>query len=338
MAAPALLTDIFGSNAFSAIELTAAVNQVPFSPGRIGQLGLFEARGVATRNIAVESLSGSLSLIPDTPLGAPANQHKHNDRTARNFRIPHHPLEDTILASEIQDVRVFGGTQLQGVQDVVNQRLIEMARKHDATLEYGRIGAIKGIILDADGSTSLYNLFTEFGISQDTVDFVLGTSTTEMLTKCYAVSRLIETELGQAVYDHVHCFAGKTWFERFTTHPTVAKAYANYQEAAGRLGGDNRRGFTFGGIVFEEYRGSVGGVSFVADSEAHFFPVGVPGMYITRFAPMDAVDTVNTLGLPRYARQAIDRDYGRYVKVLTESNPINLCLRPKALIKGTTSN
>jgi hypothetical protein len=66
-------------------------------------------------------------------------------------------------ASYPRDVRAFGSeSMLEGVQAVVNQRMSEMATKMDATLEHLRIGAIKGQILDADGSAVIYDLFTAF--------------------------------------------------------------------------------------------------------------------------------------------------------------------------------
>jgi Phage major capsid protein E len=41
-------------------------------------------------------------------------------------------------------------------------------------VEHFRIGAIKGQILDADGSAVIYDLFTEFGVAAHTeVDFDL---------------------------------------------------------------------------------------------------------------------------------------------------------------------
>ena len=53
----------------------------------------------------------------------------------------------------------------------------EMATKMDATLEHLRIGAIKGQILDADGSAVIYDLFTEFGVTAHTeIDFSLAES------------------------------------------------------------------------------------------------------------------------------------------------------------------
>jgi hypothetical protein len=335
------LLDAFNSKAFDMLEMTAAVNKQPFVPGRAGSLGIFESRGVTTTQIMIEEQSGTLVLVPKTERGAPPNQNKHAKRVARSLVVPHLPMEDTIMASEIQNVRAFGSTELQGVEEVRNQRLNEMRNKIAATIEYQRIGAIKGVLLDSDGSTTIYNLFTEFGVSQDTVDFVLGTSTTDILGKTVEVAGLIEDELGAAVYDHIHVFAGKTWWAKFIAHAKVTDAY-KYFEARGQRYNPNRddmryRGFEFGGVVFEQYRGKVGGISFIADSEAYAFPVGVPGLFQTAFAPADFLDTVNTVGLPMYSKAEMMK-YERGVNVLVESNPLSICTRPKVLIKLSTSN
>lgn len=334
------LLDIFNSDAFTNLALTAKVNKMPHVPGQAGRLGIFEEQGVPVRTIVVEERSGTLALIPNTAIGAPPNNNNLDRRKVRSFVVPHHPLEAKVMASEVQGVREFGGSELQAVESKVNDHMQLMGSKHDATLEYGRIGAIKGTILDYDGSTSIYNLFTEFGVSQDTVDFVLATTTTNIKAKCLAVKRYIEVALGADMYDHVHCFAGKDWFDAFVNHTNVKAAYERWADGAGQLGeflrADNRRGFPFAGIWFEEYRGTVGAVDFVAAAEAHFFPVGVPGLFITRFAPADTLEAANTNGIPRYAMREM-MEYGRGMKVLTESNPINICTRPKVLVKGTTS-
>ncbi len=334
------LANVFASDAFSMIALTDKVNKMPYVPGRAGRLGIFETSGITTTSLAIEEYAGTLSLIPNTARGGPSNQNLHAKRVLRQLTVPHLPLDDAIMAAEVQGIRGFGTTDLQAVESVVAQRLLEMKSKHDATLEYGRIGAIKGTILDADGSTVIYNLFTEFGVSQTSVDFALGTTTTNVKAKCLTVVRAIETELGADVYNHVHCFCGKTWFDEFVAHPEVKTAYERWQ-ANGQLGAflrdDNRSGFEFAGIIFEEYRGSVGGVSFVADSEAHFFPVGVPQLFSTRFAPADFMETVNTPGLPVYVKTK-PKDYNKGLDIHTQSNPISFCKRPKVLVKGTTSN
>jgi Phage major capsid protein E len=159
---PAL--DIFSGSAFSMVALTDAINKMPYVPGRIGQLGLFREQGVSTTSVMIEEREGSLTLVETTSRGAPAVQHVANKRKARSLTVPHVALEDTILADEVQNVRAFGSeNMLEGVQAVVNQRLSEMATKMDATLEHLRVGAIKGQILDADGTAVIYDLSPSSG-------------------------------------------------------------------------------------------------------------------------------------------------------------------------------
>src|SRR5690606_28024256 len=94
-------------------------------------------------------------------------------RTVRQLTVPHYQIDDTIMADEVQGVRAFGQeSAVQTVFGLVNDRMAEHVRESfDPTLEYQRIGALKGVILNGDGST-LYNLFTEFSVSPpSTVDF-----------------------------------------------------------------------------------------------------------------------------------------------------------------------
>ena len=338
---PDLILDIFNNDAFSATTLTASVNALPFVPGRIGQMDIFEEDGVSTTSVALEELDGTLDLIPNTPRGGPALQNQKQKRVLRSLNVPHLPMDDTVKASEIQNVRPFGGgDRLTAIQDVILRRAGRIMSSHDATIEYQRMGAIKGIILDADGQTVIYNTFNEFNVVQTQEDFLLGNPNTDVEGMCETVSGNVETTLGAATYDHIHVLCGKTWWREFISHPKVVTAFQYYQQA-GRLSplsNDLRyKGFEFGGLLFEQYRGKVGGIPFIADGEAYAFPVGVPGLYITRFAPAEYLDTVNTVGLPRYMRTFVDPEM-RWVKIATESNPISLCTRPAVLNKLITSN
>lgn len=335
--------DVFNANAFNLISLTDRVNKMPFVPGKAGRLGIFGEKGTRTTTVAIEEYAGTLALVPTSPRGGPENQNVHQKRKLRNLNVPHLPINDAVYPDEIQNVRAFGQeSELMGVQQVVDQRMQEMNYKLDATVEYQRIGALKGLLLDSDGSTVIYNLFTEFGVSQDTVDFVLGTAGTDVIGKWVTVKGLIEDELGMDSYDHIHVFAGKTWWAEYISHPKIATAY-QYFEAGGQrvnpLREDLRyQGFTFADVTVEQYRGKVSNVSFIADAEAYAFPVG-PDIYRTYYAPADFMETVNTMGLPRYAKQVPDPSgLNRYRQVHVQTNPLSLCTRPKTLIKLTTSN
>jgi hypothetical protein len=332
---PAL--DIFAGSAFSMVALTDAINKMPYVPGRIGQLGLFREQGVSTTSVMIEEREGSLTLVETTSRGAPAVL--ANKRKARSLGVPHIALEDTILADEVQNVRAFGSeNMLEGVQNVVNQRLTEMATKMDATLEHLRVGAIKGQILDADGTAVIYDLFTEFGVTAHTeIDFDLDNASPApgaVKKKCHDIRRKIEDELGVVPYDHIHAMCGPDFFDDLITHPEVEKAYERWLDGAFLRQGQARGSFEYAGILFEEYRGKVGSVDFTDASKAYFFPVGVPGLFRQYNAPADFVETANTIGLPRYAKQAVDQQFARWVMLHVQSNPLPICTRPRVLIKG----
>jgi len=330
------LLDIFNDNTFGLASLTDAIQKLPYVPARIGQLGLFETQGVPTNTIVVEERDGVLALLPTKRRGEPATAARSGHRKARSFAIPHIPYEDTVLAEQVSGVRAFGSeNELDGVAQVVNDRLAQMRQDHEVTLEYHRVGALQGVILDADGSTPIYNLFTEFGVAEQTVDFVLATATTDVRAACISVARAMEGALGALPQTGIHAMCGATWFDALIAHDYVKDAYHRFQDSA-NLRNDPRKGFEFGGIMFEEYRGSIGGVSFVPATEARFVPLGVPGLFKTYFGPADFMETVNTIGLPIYAKQE-RMDFDRGIRLHTQSNPLCLCLRPRALVKGTMS-
>lgn len=333
--------DVFKADAFNLISLTDAILKAPYKPGRIGQLGLFGEKGIRTTQVMVEEKDGLLSLIPTTPRGGPASTLGGSARTARSFVVPHLAREATILADEVQNVRAFGSeSEMEGVQVVVNERLATLRAMHEVTLEHLRIGAIKGIIYDSDGATPIYNLYTEFGVVQQTHDFALSNTSTDVLARAIAMKRLVEAELGAAMYDRIRVFCSSGFFDALVAHGSVKEAYKYQQSQA--LRSDLRSGFTFGDVVWEEYRGSVGGVAFIPANEAVAFPEGVMTengpLFTTYFAPADFIETVNTIGLPIYAKQAPDPSgFNRFVALHSQSNPLPLCLRPRAVVKVTKS-
>ena len=68
--------------------------------------------------------------------------------------------------------------------------------------------------------------------------------------------------------------------------------------------------------------------------KAYFYPEGVEGLFEIYYAPADTFETVNTLGLPLYARSIPDRDRDEWVRLEIESNPLPICTRPQVLRSG----
>ncbi len=327
----------FTTDAFNMVALTAAINKIPNTYGRLEQLNLMPATGVRTRTIIIEEMNGVLNLLPTQPVGAPGTVGKFGKRNVRSFVIPHIPHDDAVLPEEVQGIRAFGSeSEMEAIASVVAAKLETMRNKHAITLEHLRMGALKGVILDADGSV-LYDLYSEFGITPKTVNFALTTSSTEVLTKVLEVKRHIEDNLKGEFMTGIMCLCSPGFYDALTTHAKVKEAFMYFQRTQ-NLGGDYRTGFTFGGITFEEYRGQAtdaNGVvrKFIADDEAHFFPLGTANTFRTFFAPADFNETANTLGLPLYAKLE-PRKFGRGTDIHTQSNPLPLCLRPEVLVKG----
>ena len=330
----------FDTDAFNMTSLTASINLLPNTYGKLEAMNLFPQKSVRTRNIAVEEQNGVLNLLPTQMPGGASTFEGRTKRKMRSFTIPHIPHDDVILPEEIQGIRAFGTeNELEAMANVVTDHLQSMRNKHAITLEHLRMGALKGNILDADGST-LYNLFDEFEITPKTVNFALGTAYTDVKKKCLEVLRHIEDNLRGEFMTGVHCLVSPEFFDALTSHSKVKEAYERWEEGAA-LRNDMRSGFTFGGITFEEYRGQATDPDgntrrFIASGEGHCFPTGTAESFVTYFAPADFNETVNTLGLPLYAKQC-PRKFDRGTELHTQSNPLPLCLRPGVLVKLTAA-
>ncbi len=328
------ILDIFGNDAFSMTSLTATINDAPYKPGRIGDMGLFIDAGVNSTTVSVESKNGTLRLLPTKERGAPATQAKGSKRALRDFRLTHIPHDGTILADEVQNVRAFGSTSaLEGVRAVVNQRLTDIRANHEVTLEHLRLGAIKGLILDADGSV-IYNLFDEFKVQQQTHDFAFSDDDLDVRDNCVKMRRKVDEALGVTMRSHLHGFCGAEFYDALIGHSSVKDSYQRYQAGA-MLRNDFKEGFPYCNTIWEEYMGQVEGVPFIAPDEAYVFPMG-SNIFRTWFGPADFVETVNEIGLPLYAKQR-PLDFDKGVQLHTQSNPLPLCLKPRAVIKCTLS-
>lgn len=329
------MLDVFRTDAFSMVSLTDAFIKAPHQPRRLGQLGLFGAKGIRTTTAVVEEKNGRLSLIATTPRGGVPSTIGAEKRTARSFVVPHLERESVIMADELQGVRAFGSeSETEAYQAIAAERLADLRKMHEVTLEFHRMGAIKGQILDSDGSTVIYNLFTEFGVTQQTHDIALSNAATNVRNEAIAIQRKSEGELGDDMVTGYRAFCGDTFFDDLVKHASVTGAL-QYQES-NMLRTDLRAGFEYGGIVWENYRGTVGGTAFVPAAEAYVVPLGT-NIFQTYYAPADYLETVNTIGQPLYAKIVTDDDLQRWVKIHTQSNPLAINLRPRAVIKVTKS-
>lgn len=331
----------FDAGGYSLAEMTEAINILPNLYTRLGQMGVFEFEGVTQRSVIIEQYEGKLNLLPSQPWGAPATVGSREGRSMRSFALPHIPHDDAITAGDIQGQPALGSDQPDQLATVMNRKLTLMRRKHAATREYMEVNALRGIVKDGAGTT-LYNYFTEFGLAQISVDFVLGTAGTDIQSKCRSVTGQMEDELQGETMTTAHSLCSPEFMDKLLAHAKVREAYQYYLNGSQPLRENVTRRFVFMGIVFEEYRGvvtlSTGATErLIPVGEAICFPTGTMDTFVTYGAPADLLETANTIGQPMYARQLLEPK-GRWIDLMTQANILPLNKRPRLGIRLHSSN
>lgn len=332
------ILDVFNDDAFSMTELTLALEAAPYLPGRIGEMGLFDEEGISSAVVGIEEQRGQLQLIPVAARGTMPTYQQGDLRDLRTFVVPHLPLNDAVMASEVEGVRAFGSDDaLETVAAKVAQKNAKMRQAHETTWEYHRIGAIQGLIKDADGSTTIVNLFTAFDVTETNINFDFANDNVKM--KALEVERAIEDVLNGLPYTGIQAVCGNDFFDDLVSADEVGDAFATWMEDKNNFGPTGRvprQGFLYGGITWWNYRGKVGSVDFIPTAQCRFFPEGVPDLFKRYNAPANFMETVNTIGRPLYEKSERMRfDVGQ--ELHTQSNPLHLCTRPGVLIKGTNT-
>lgn len=328
--------DIFNNDAFSVSSLTNAIQDVPFMSTKLGDLGLFDEEGIMSQFFEIEAKGTTLSLVASRPRGDIGPAVSGDKAVMRAFKTVHLPQRSTLTADQIGGVRAFGTeNEVKTMQGVVNERLTKLRRNIDLTLEYQRMGAIKGTVLDADGSTVLLDVFGAFNVPQTTTSLELDVGTTKVRSKVVDLKRQIEGKLGALPYSSILVLCSGTFFDDLVDHDSVQNAVQWWNQNS-NLRDDLRDGFTIAGVTFAEYRAGAVGAA-IEDGEAYAIPLGVPDLFLTKFAPADYMETVNTMGLPYYAKQE-PLPFNKGVEIEAQSNPICLCTRPATCVKVSAAS
>jgi hypothetical protein len=331
------LMDVFKADAFSMMSLLAAIKNVDYKPSFLGTLGLFQDAPQRTRTVAIESDDETLSLISTSQVGAPPSQLSATKRKVRNFSTVRLAKASTIKAEELQGIRAFGSeTELQQVQGEVARRLMRLTNDLEVTLENHRLGAIQGIVTDADGST-LVDFYSEFSVAQDsneTIDF--GTLTAGQVRPVFEAIRrdIIRSGKGLVTTEtQVYALVGDTFWDNLVNHAEVRSLYLNYVAAQEALGKAMAFGkFTFAGITFINYRGTDDNSTVaIGVKQAKFF-CDAPGLFQAAWGPAEFMDAVGMPGTPMLPLVLPDPS-GRnaFVSVELYSYPLMVCTRPSTL-------
>ena len=327
----------FDNDAFSTISLTTRANESdrhPFVESFLA--GLFETTSITDTVAMLERGESGIEIIeagtretlsPSSSLG--------RSKTAKYVGSTKLGRVVSVSPSDIQSVRQLGGAEaVETLQSIIDSKQTPVFRSIDHTHEYLRLGALRGVQLDADGVTPLNDFYNLFGIAQPgEVYFELDATSPDpqaIRKTCTTVVRTIRNSLGDLVAPNLRVGAviGDDFSDGLRYAEETREAFQRWEDLAQPEEAASLRPFRYGGIDFYPYRGAG-----LAADEARFFPMGVPGMFRTVFTPADTVDFANTLGVPRYVIPN-EKDFNRGWEAEIMSFPIHYCLRPEALLGG----
>lgn len=335
--------DIFSDNAFSLLELTAALSDVEYQPNMLGAMGIFTPRSVRTEKVAIERKENVLSLVQTTPRGAPLDAAKNQPRrTIRDFRSVRLAKGDHIEAAELANIREFGTeSEFVQVQKETMQRMVNVRADLELTHENMRLGAIQGIVVDADGSV-INNWFDEWSIAQpaeQTFDFATlidGKFREKCNQTVRAMQRASKGAWGPGA--RVGALCGDEFYDALIKNAEVREIWLAQQARADSLRADLVQPWMevdFGSIRWINYRGTDDNSKVaVPSTKCKFFPIGAPDAFLRVQSPGEFFDTINQPGQEYYALTIPDEKRNAFVDIEVYSYPLYVATRPQMLLRA----
>lgn len=332
--------DVFNQDPFTVMESTGALNKIPHLPNFLESLNIFTPKPIKTEMVSVEKKDGVLSIIQTSERGAPLAVRGNEKPDVRYFKTRRIAKADKLTASEIQGIRAFGtDSELKNAQDEVMAKSIVLRNEVNLTKERMRLGAIQGLVLDANGDTII-----DWAAAWDTalpteIDFDLDNASPAsgaLAKKCTQVLRGMEKAAKGAWVGSSYAISlcGDTFFDQLLAHPEYREIKLANPATAGELAvAKGWREVFFGGIRWVNYRGTDDGTTVaIGATKAKFFPMDTPGVFEVALSPLESLETANTPGLDIYLLVVPDPTIrNMYVDIEVYSYPLFMCKYPEML-------
>lgn len=336
---------------YTNVEITQAINILPNRYGRIQRMGLFTPKPIRSIVAEIRRREGKLKVLTSTKRGAPPAAVENATEDSILVKVPHFPWSNSLGPQDVQDIFAHreGPLQTKTVDEALNEILQDDRARADQTLEFMRMGALKGQIKDGSGTVKL-DLYTTFGITKKTVYLDLDNADADVPGLCGDITDHIEDNLKGEQMDEARTFVSSAQMRKIISHPSVEK----YATSGGvqamevlrqaQLNAE-RNGFVreyhINGVTFETYRGSAelaDGTTerFIADGVGHAFPVGTTNVFADYLAPAHAMSAANQPGVQIWASaEPIDHDQG--IDLQYQMNAMPICARPELLVEVSSA-
>lgn len=335
-----MITRDFGNNNLVS-DFTEELLTIPNQWGILNQSGLFQEEGVETYSVQFEATTRDGALIVDKVRGERATANKEQTGKVFSWSVPHFPYDDGISPNDIRGKRAYGSADQEETLAAVRARRLErIAQNHAWSLEYARWQLLTAGTVYAPNGTVVMNYFTEFGVTQKTVDYDMDTGTTDIVSKGEEVIAQIQDNTGGENVTGVIGYCSSGFFSKLISHASTKAAYQYYtstqEPLRRRVGGDNTlyRTFEHGGILYVEVRGNYAGNVFIPANDAVFVPTGTSS-FKTYFAPVNKFAFLGTTGERSYVFEYPSQQ-GDKIILESEANFLNSIVRPALVVRGYT--
>ncbi len=337
-----LALDIFRTDDFMATTMTELVNELNYVPYEIEAMGLFEEEYLRTTTVTFYSEDGALKRVPTTERGAPEPVGTRRDRVLRQISGPRIAKKDTVRSHEVQDrlsPRLPTSDRLLNANELVTERQTELIDDVNITEEFHRLGALRGVTLDADGTTEIVDFYDEFGIvAPAVISFNFATLTESQLR--LKIDEEINTPMMRALKrrrrpgTRIHALVGDSFWGKLTSHPGYERMFLGDAMRA-RLGESHLWGtIELAGVIWHHYFGDDDGMLTVQSNQAIFFPVGAKDVFKSYYMPGEDFSEANQRAKKLYSIVSPDNriNMNEYVDIYVRTYPLHACLCPQALL------
>lgn len=332
--------------------LAGVVEGIPHRPSRVTEMGLYTMDSLLGTVAAFDVTETAIELVQSTERGSAKSFVEADPRNMVHFAATHLSKSAKITEADVRDVRALGSAQFEAAKSALLRKLRKPVNNVRATLEFHRLGGIRNMILDADGNPIPGgNMYAKFGVNGGVAPAPKYLDLDNMPATgfpfrdfCGEIVDEMADALGGLGFEHAHCFVTNGDMRKIAALPECERAFERQQDGAKlREGYGYSTVFEYGGVVFETYRGKVGGVDFVSPGEMVFFPVGADNFW-QGFAPATRIIDPITgeafeggrIGQPEFVLPSQDTTNGEWEAVEIQSNPMTVNLRPLSTIIANT--
>ena len=317
-------------NKSQVVDMTAAIERVPFKPGLLTSMGLYRGVGVSTDAVTFDVRENTFAVLDDhLRNSAQKNGMEGREYDIHTLAIPSYPIVNTIGREKLAGLRGFGSKAEQVVANAVAEELELQAERHDVHYEYlAALMTMSGQV--ATNNYGTIDAAAEFNVTRPTQAITDGSVAADLRaaqSKAKAGLRNGGRTNGYVV------FAGAQMFKAIVSSSDVEKAW-QFAQGAGMNPLRNELGsvangytmFRFGNtdiILYEDtFQDSAGNtIAPLATDEGVLIPRTELGRAF--FGPASTLSGLGSVGSRRFAQTYRDPK-DRYIEVESEQNVLVL--------------